>query len=160
MQTCALMPLEYREAYMAKRNNLEEMPAISQWLFIARRRAGKSQDQVAEAADIDTTYVSKIELGHKTPSKKVIMKLSEALTESGGDERTARALLNAGLRAAGFASDDNEITYDLDPDALSLAEGYSGLPGFARRIVDNAYKSASELALEMDRENSIGKRAE
>ena len=54
----------------------------------------------------------------------------------------------------------NEITYELDPDTLALAEGYNGLPDMARRIVDSAYKSASELALAMDREGVKGKRSE
>lgn len=113
---------------------------------------------VADLADVTQPMVSNLERGTRNPSRDMVERLTRALLPDDADDHTARALLNAGLKAAGFAT--NEITYGLDPDALRRAEQYSGFSPIQRRIVDGAYKTAEELALEMDREGSIGKRAE
>ena len=106
MNVCALMPLEYGRAPMRQQKNTSDLPAVSQWLFNARMRTGKSQGQIAQAADIDPTYVGKIELGQKQPSRKVIYRLAAALVLDKSDSRAAKHLLNEGLKAGGFAPEE------------------------------------------------------
>lgn len=48
-------------------------------LRIARALAGFQQQQLAERADIDASYISLIEQGKRTPSLKFIHKLSKAM---------------------------------------------------------------------------------
>ena len=131
------------------------------WLQAAMDRRGiTKQSAFAAAAGVAQSTVSSYLSGTRTPEKRhQVEKLVQALLPRDPDPQVADLLLNAGLLAAGLAP-KREITYELDPDALALAEGYNGLPDMARRIVDSAYKSASELALAMDREGVKGKRAE
>ena len=139
----------------------ERQPAptpLAGWLRSARKRAGLTVRALAINAGISHPRISQIEAGDSA-SRDMIERLARGLTPPDADEHTAEHLLIAGLKAAGFAL-VQEITYELDPDALALAEGYNGLPDMARRIVDSAYKSASELALAMDREGVKGKRVE
>lgn len=48
-------------------------------LRLARALAGLQQQQLAEKADIDASYISLIEQGRRTPSVKFIHKLSRAI---------------------------------------------------------------------------------
>lgn len=48
----------------------------------ARRKAGLTQEQLAEKVDISLTYVSEIERGLKLPSISVFIKLIEVLNVS------------------------------------------------------------------------------
>ena len=102
------------------------------------------------------------------PDASTVDKITQALVRLGVIDEVGEAWIAAGFLIDGYkvvhesssSYQSNEITYELDPDTLALAEGYNGLPDMARRIVDSAYKSASELALAMDREGVKGKRAE
>ncbi len=139
---------------MATTETNTERSLIAHWLKENRLKRGLTQEEVASAADVDTTYISKIELGKKSPSRKVVEKFALALASSEADEDSYRSLLNAGLKAAGFAP-TSEIEYETDPDIQMIVEAYSGGTDRGKRAI----KSAAELALEMSRENSIGKRA-
>lgn len=44
-----------------------------------RNQAGLSQDQLAEKADLDRTYLSGIERGVRNPGIKVVIRLARAL---------------------------------------------------------------------------------
>lgn len=44
-----------------------------------RSQAGLSQDQLAEKADLDRTYLSGIERGVRNPGIKVVLRLARAL---------------------------------------------------------------------------------
>jgi transcriptional regulator with XRE-family HTH domain len=48
-------------------------------LRLARALSGLQQQQLAEKADIDASYISLIEQGKRTPSVKFIHKLSKAI---------------------------------------------------------------------------------
>lgn len=108
----------------------------------------------ALAARVGITHprISQLENGDEA-SRDMVTRLAAALSGPDADERTATALLNAGLKAAGFASDTE---YDADPDIQMIVEAYSGSTEIGKRAI----KSAAELAMEMAREGSIGKRAE
>lgn len=45
----------------------------------ARKRAGLTQEELAERAGIDRTYLSEIERGQANPTYQVLVRLSEAL---------------------------------------------------------------------------------
>ena len=147
-------------AFKPKTAFTEDLTLFADWLREARKRRGLTQTELSEMSGVDQGLISKYERAALSCPKQTVYALAYALSQEDADERTGRALLNSGLKAAGYAPIPDELTVELDPDALALAEGYSGLPDYARQIVDSAYKSASKLALEMDRESSIGKRAE
>ena len=48
-------------------------------LRVARALSGLQQQQLAEKADIDSSYISLIEQGKRTPSTKLIHKISRAI---------------------------------------------------------------------------------
>jgi len=54
---------------------------------VARLRVAKgmSQDQLAERADLDRTYVSGIERGLRNPGIKAVLRIARALGASPGD---------------------------------------------------------------------------
>jgi transcriptional regulator with XRE-family HTH domain len=54
---------------------------------VARLRVarGLSQDQLAEQADLDRTYVSGIERGLRNPGIKAVLRIARALGASPGD---------------------------------------------------------------------------
>lgn len=49
-----------------------------------RRRVGLSQEELAFRVDVHRTYISQLERGLKSPTFRVILKLSEALRISAG----------------------------------------------------------------------------
>lgn len=53
-------------------------------LRIARKDAGLTQEQLANAADVDRTFVSMIERGERQPIIRVLFKVAEALGVSPG----------------------------------------------------------------------------
>ncbi len=66
-------------------------------MSVARRARRLTQDALADAADLDPTYIRKIEMGKKTPSWKALTRLAAALAPENADAETVRAILNAGL---------------------------------------------------------------
>jgi transcriptional regulator with XRE-family HTH domain len=62
---------------MPKRDPL--LLKLGQSLKRHREAAGLSQEQLADAADIDRTYVSDIERGNRNPGIKNIARLAKAL---------------------------------------------------------------------------------
>ena len=67
-------------------------------MSVARQARSLTQDALADAADLDPTYIRKIEMGKKTPSRKALTRLAAALAPENADAETVRAILNAGLR--------------------------------------------------------------
>lgn len=49
-----------------------------------RRKAGLTQEKLAELTDLDPTYISGIERGRRNPSLKNIVKIAKALRTSVG----------------------------------------------------------------------------
>ena len=83
---------------------------FGQWLSENRQRRGLTMEALADASNITQAMVSNMERGTRNPSRDTIASVSRAFSSQGADERTARALLNAGLKAAGFASTDEPPT--------------------------------------------------
>jgi len=50
-----------------------------------RQRRGWSQEELAEAADLDRTHVGKIERGQRDPGLVVVVRLADALSVSPGE---------------------------------------------------------------------------
>jgi len=50
----------------------------------ARKRAGLTQDQLAERSGVDQTTISKIETGERTPRYETIVALEDALKLTAG----------------------------------------------------------------------------
>lgn len=124
------------------------------WLSSNRRDRDITQEELEEKSGIDQGIISKYERGLLVPSKREnIVSLAKALAQPGASEHTSRILLNEGLRSAGFLP---ELEAELDPDLQMIVENWDGMTPTGRRHM----KSAAELALEMSRENSTGKRAE
>lgn len=44
-----------------------------------RRRAGLTQEALAEACDLHTTYISQLERGLKSPTLRVLFRIAEAV---------------------------------------------------------------------------------
>lgn len=55
------------------------LAALGHNLARLRSQAGLSQDQLAEKADLDRTYLSGIERGVRNPGIKVVIRLARAL---------------------------------------------------------------------------------
>lgn len=131
---------------------------LGQIIRDARTNKDWTQSDLAQKVRLSVGYISNIEKGYVNPKRGPVVPSDVTLQSFAvALEIPVRRLHSALGRDL---DNPNELVCDLDPEALALAEGYSGLPPLARRIVDSAYKSASELALGMDRESSIGKRAE
>ncbi len=103
MSVCMLLA---PRKYMPRRSHTDEkLPPISRWLLSAQQdylsvmRTRITQDKLAEAAGIDTTYIGKIEKGEKTPSVKVVKALAEALTKDWAEPQIAAQILQNGLLA-------------------------------------------------------------
>ena len=101
MQTC------YAETMVLQMKTLTtQNTPFGQWLRSHRQSRGLTMESLADASNITQAMVSNLERGTRNPSRETIVSLSRALSSQGADERAAAALLNAGLRAAGFASAD------------------------------------------------------
>lgn len=136
----------------------DRLKALGRIIRDARTEKEWTQSELADRVRLSIGYISNIEKGYINPKRGPVVPSDVTLASFAEALNISVSSLHSALGRD--VDKAEEITYELDPDALALAEGYSGLPDYAREIVDSAYKSASKLALEMDRESSIGKRAE
>ena len=105
MIACAPMPRKLIFMPDAKNNR----GPFSAWLFSARKAHGLTQEGLSELSGIDQGLISKYERSIFTPAKReIVISLADALMIKGSDDRVNRSLLNAGLKAAGFAPADAE----------------------------------------------------
>jgi transcriptional regulator with XRE-family HTH domain len=58
---------------------------FGQNVYNLRNAAGMTQEQLAERADIDRSFVQKIEAGSSTPTVEVLVRLRRALKCQWGD---------------------------------------------------------------------------
>jgi len=72
--------------------NMHRMPSRDKTLVIfgrnvakVRAERGLSQDQLAEKADLDRTYVSGIQRGVRNPGIKTVLRIAHALNVTVGD---------------------------------------------------------------------------
>lgn len=97
--------------------------SLSTFVKAHRNKRGLTQTQLAGAANISTSYVTKIETGHyPNPSESVLAQLSAALDLDSGDEQTLYMLAGRAPRAswhqtsAGAALARDLYTHLLDDD--------------------------------------------
>ena len=124
------------------------------WLRQARKARGWTMETLAVSADITQPYVSGLERGIRQPSRDMVERLARALSPKEVDDQRERMLLNAGLKAAGFApvSDDRD-----DHEVIDY------LRGKPEQLQDKAMKILKAAFDEDDAEDdagNIGKRSE
>jgi len=81
---------------------------LAVWLRSARDARGMSVRALAERAGISHPRISQIE-GGDSATRDMVERLATALSPGDEDSYTSQQLLNAGLKAAGFAT--NEAIY-------------------------------------------------
>jgi transcriptional regulator with XRE-family HTH domain len=74
-------------------------PTFGALLTAYRRRAGLSQSKLAERADLDTSYVSRLSTGDRVPSRETVEALATALDLTDAETNQLR-------QAAGFLPSD------------------------------------------------------
>ena len=119
-----------RMSRMYMRQRQTKVAAITDfgdWLRRERSSRGLTMEMLSDRADTAPAVVSNLERGTRNPSRDMVTRLAAALAGPEADERTTAALLNAGLRAAGFASLSEviEVQYEAILDELRSAS-YSG----------------------------------
>lgn len=134
-----------------------ELIAFAAWLHTARKARGYTQERLSELSSVDQGLISKYERAILQCPKPTVRALGIALCPEDADEHTARALLNAGLKAAGFAGLDDEITYIPNPAERTLLERYNNSDEAGRRLIDETAEMAAErAALRASRAGAIG----
>lgn len=178
--------LESPRVLMARKPSVDETKLLpfARWLVENINRRGWSVQRVADHADMHVSQLHKIIKSYlptysqyqrpgydKTVAIGRLFNDVRGALESAGyedltsspenaDEHTARALLNAGLKAAGFAGLDDEITYIPNPAERTLLERYSNSDEAGRRLIDETAEMAAErAALRASRAGAIGGRA-
>ena len=109
MQRTTMVTDTPRMSRMYMRQRQIKVAAITDfgdWLRRERSSRGLTMEMLSDRADTAPAVVSNLERGTRNPSRDMVMRMAAALAGQEADERTASALLNAGLKAAGFASAD------------------------------------------------------
>lgn len=88
-------------------------PAFAAALYVARTSAGLSQPKLAKLADIDTSYVSRMEQGVRMPSRAAANRLADALGLDGPHR-------DRFLAAAGFMPGDVASLIEDEPECGDL----------------------------------------
>ena len=144
---------------------------VGEWIDENLDRRGWGVRTLAEIAGVSSPRVTQLRQGDGT-TRDMIERLAAAFLNTESEASTRHRILNAGLQAAGFATE--EIIYTRNPDTARIAERYDNASYRIQKIVEAIladddedvapvrprHKSAAELAAELDRENSLGKRAE
>ena len=109
------------ECYIIRERMVQPKDSFMIWLRSTRKAKGWTMEALADATEITQPFVSGLERGIRNPSRDMVTRLAAALSGPDADEHMANALLNAGLRAAGFAGTD-----DYGPiETLLYEKGYS-----------------------------------
>ena len=96
--------------YTDKKTQLKNyLKQFAFWLQSSRKSRGLTQDALADISEIDQGLISKYERATLQCPRRTVYALAAALSGTSADERIADALLNAGLRAAGFAGTDEYL---------------------------------------------------
>jgi len=88
---------------MPKPATIEPATEFAYWLTDAMRERGWERKTLALNSGVGQSSVSQLIGGLRSPSREMVERLALSLSPEDADEHTARALLNGGLRAAGFA---------------------------------------------------------
>ena len=111
-----------------------DMKRFAQWLQHARKSRGFTQDALAECSGVDQGLISKYERAVLPCPKITVYALAEALLPEKADERTARALVNAGLKAAGFATEEEPGTIPMSDFGIVYSPGWDRMTDDERRF--------------------------
>jgi len=108
-----------------------------------------SQSRVADLADFDHSYVSRLESGARTPTRDAVSRLADAL-------RLDPAATDALLHAAGFLNgDDPALLHDDDLRDLAAVLGDPTLPDDYRRLVRTNVRGLIDGARFVRREMAV-----
>lgn len=91
---------------MGRLNTRQPATAFGEWTLTEIDARGWERKTLAVKSGVGITSVNQIVAGVRNPSRDMVERLARALAPEDADEHTARALLNAGLKAAGFAPAD------------------------------------------------------
>ena len=105
----------------------DDLKQFADWLQSARKLRGLTQDALADLSEVDQGLISKYERAVLSCPKATVYALAAALSGPEADARTASVTLNAGLKAAGYASPSKviEVQYEAIIEELHSAS-YSG----------------------------------
>lgn len=133
--------------------DVNDASPFGRWLRDSRTRRGLTMEALAEIAETSQVAISNIERGNRNASRDMVEKLARALLPEDADEYTARALLSAGLKAAGFATEDVEY------DDHEVIEYLRGKPPTLQDKAMRMLKAAFDEDDAIDNAGNIGKRA-
>lgn len=121
-----------------------EGPAFGELLaaYRTRMRPSLSQSRLAERADYDHSYISRLEAGHRVPTRDAVLQLGGALECSAQE-------LDALLLSAGYAPESQRqliVTVLREPCALALLAALrdDALPGAAKDGIRQSVTSLLE----------------
>ena len=97
-----------RDIMRGKQASPRETP-FAKWLYEERNSRGLTMVVLAGRAGVSHPRIVQLEKGD-TPSRDMVARLAAGLSANSADEHTTAATLNAGLRAAGFATTDEPTT--------------------------------------------------
>lgn len=126
------------------------------WLRSAREARGLTQEDLGDLANSKAGVVSFLEHGKRNPTREMVERLANALTQPDADAHTRAALLDEGLLAAGFAPvgmerytrTDNEIEYSESPWADQVNKHLVEI-GFDGVDVEVSDEQAAQIAKQL-----------
>ena len=110
-----------------RQTSKSETTVFGEWLREARAGRGYTMEALAEIADTAAAVISNLERGTRNPSRGMVRRLAAALTSPAADDHTAEALLNSGLKAAGFATAPTDATATTISVPTSVIEFFDGV---------------------------------
>lgn len=85
---------------------------FAHWLIDTMNERGWERKTLSINSGVGQSSISQIIGGLRAPSRDMVERLARALSTDDADDRTARALLNVGLKAAGFTAGDEQDYLD------------------------------------------------
>lgn len=132
---------------MTTRAGVEALGAL---IKSARREKKLTLKELSAISGLTTGYIGNVENGYINPKRGPVVPSDESLRSLSLALDIPTVEMHAALGRG------PELEAELDPDLQMIVENWDGMTPTGKRHM----KSAAELALEMSRESSIGKRAE
>lgn len=112
-----------------------------------RKRAAMSQEEIASAANLDRTYISQLERGHKSPTLNTLDKLAACLDVS-VQHLLRRPLLDSPLMPTDyFVRDKKQIAIRRKDDSIVISNSIlMSAVNLAHRLIDDMYSADLDIA--------------
>lgn len=136
---------------------IEAVSPFGEWLESLMRDYGLNRKMLASRAGVGTTTVGNWIAGLRFPKKSTIERIAGALSK---DAENARALLNAGLRAAGFLPEgERDVREQYQSDMVREHPVYNYLEGQPPPRLDKAQRILEAAFANNDAENALYQQA-